>query len=152
MSEFLKKTGFTFLSKDDRACAVRLLPRWDDIDAWRASLPPARQGKLNNPREVEREFYEHRGKIGDPEAKKPRPKGSGNPSRPTWLEQMEALEEQVLMAQERAERAERESEYFTALAQEIAKQAKLDDDDVAEIRAKVRAAHEAEQADYEEAE
>ena len=65
---------------------------------------------------------------------------------------MEALEEQVLMADERAERAERESEYFAAMAQEIAKQAKLDDDDVAEIRAKVRAAHEAEQADYEEAE
>jgi hypothetical protein len=48
------------------------------------------------------------------------------------------------MANERAERAERESAYFAEMMQAIAKQAKLDDDAVAEIRAKVRAAHEAE--------
>ena len=40
-------------------------------------------------------------------------------------------------------KAER-SEYFAEMMQAIAKRAKLDDDDVAEIRAKVRAAHEAE--------
>ena len=57
---------------------------------------------------------------------------------------MEALAEQLEMANERAERAERESEYFAELMQAIAKRAKLDDDDVAEIRAKVRAAHEGE--------
>jgi hypothetical protein len=46
------------------------------------------------------------------------------------------------MANERVERAERESEYFAAMMQAIATRAKLDDDDIAEIRAKVRAAHE----------
>jgi hypothetical protein len=126
---------------------VRLLPRWDDIDAWRTSLPGDRQGKLNNPREVEREYNEHRKKIGDPDPKKPRPKGGGGPKKPTWLEQMEALEGQVLLAQERAER---ESEYFAAMAQEVAKAAKMDDDDVAELRARVRAKHEAEQDDDED--
>ena len=58
---------------------------------------------------------------------------------------------QGLLADERIERAERESAYFAAMAQEIAKQAKLNDDVVSEIRAKVRAAHEAEeQADPEQ--
>ena len=52
MSEFLRKTGFTFLNKDDRAKAVWLLPRWDEIDDWRSSLSPSRQQHLNNPREV----------------------------------------------------------------------------------------------------
>ena len=47
------------------------------------------------------------------------------------------------MAKERAERAERESEYFAAMMQAVAERAKLNEDDVAEIRAKVRAAHEA---------
>jgi hypothetical protein len=45
------------------------------------------------------------------------------------------------MAEERAERAERESAYFAEMMQAIAKRARLDDDAVAEIRAKVRAAH-----------
>jgi hypothetical protein len=54
---------------------------------------------------------------------------------------MEALAEQVEMANERADRAERESAYFAEMMQALAEQ--LDDDDaVAEIRAKVRAAHE----------
>ena len=56
MSVFLKRTGFIHLSKDDRACALRLLPHWDTIDAWRATLPPARQQTLNNPREVDRAY------------------------------------------------------------------------------------------------
>jgi hypothetical protein len=48
------------------------------------------------------------------------------------------------MLNERAEEAERQSEYFAEMMQAIADHAKLDDDAVAEIRAKVRAAHEAE--------
>ena len=48
------------------------------------------------------------------------------------------------MAQERAERAERESEYFAAMVQDVAARAKLDEHAVAEVRAKVRPAHEAE--------
>lgn len=57
---------------------------------------------------------------------------------------MEVLELQVLMARERAERAEPESECFAAMMDEIAKAAKLSDDAVSEIRAKVRAVREAE--------
>ena len=56
MSNFLKGTGFAFLNKDDRAAAVRLLACWDEIDAWRSSLPDSRQKALNNPREVERAY------------------------------------------------------------------------------------------------
>jgi predicted nucleic acid-binding Zn-ribbon protein len=62
----------------------------------------------------------------------------------TLLDQYVALQEQVELLTEQRDRAEREIEYFAALAQTIAKQAKLNEDDVAEIRAKVRAAHEAE--------
>jgi hypothetical protein len=43
MGEFLRRTGFIFLNKDDRAAAVRILPRWDEIDSWRSSLPRGRQ-------------------------------------------------------------------------------------------------------------
>ena len=56
MHDFLKRTGFCFLNKDDRAAAVRLLPHWDEIDGWRSSLPNSRQQALNNPREVERAY------------------------------------------------------------------------------------------------
>ena len=139
MSDFLKGTGFQFLNKDDRAAAVRLLARGDEIDDWRSSLSPSRQQALNNPREVEREYSEHRKKLGAPSAKK-RSAAKRRPF-PSWLEQMAALEEQLLMAQERAERAEQEAEYFAAMMDAVAKAGKLDDDAVAEIRAKVRAAH-----------
>ena len=139
MSDFLKGTGFQFLNKDDRAAAVRLLARWDEIDNWRSSLSPSRQQALNNPREVEREYSEHRKKLGAPSAKK-RPAAKRRQF-PSWLEQMAALEEQLLMAQERAERAEQEAEYFAAMMDAVAVAGKLDADAVAEIRAKVRAAH-----------
>jgi lipid II:glycine glycyltransferase (peptidoglycan interpeptide bridge formation enzyme) len=56
---------------------------------------------------------------------------------------MEALAEQLQMAEERAERAERESAYFAEMMQALAEQLN-DDDAVAAIRAKVRAAHEGE--------
>ena len=52
-----------------------------------------------------------------------------------------ALQEQVEVLTEQRDRAEREIEYFAAMAETIAKQAKLSDDDMAEIRAKVRASH-----------
>jgi hypothetical protein len=141
MSDFLRNTGFTFLNKDDRAAAVRLLSRWDEIDAWRASLPNNQQQALNNPREVWAAYLKHRRELGDPEAKD-RPEIRKHRQFPSLLEQMQALAEQLEMANERAERAEREREYFASMMQEIAKSAKLDDDMVAQIRAKVRAAHE----------
>jgi uncharacterized protein (UPF0335 family) len=84
-----------------------------------------------------------RRELGDPDAK-PRPVARKHRQFPSLLEQVTALAEQLEMANERIERAERESAYFAALMQEVAKQAKMDDDDMAEIRAKVRAAHEAE--------
>jgi hypothetical protein len=43
-------------------------------------------------------------------------------------------------SKDRAERAQRESEYFAAMADEVAGQAKLDDDVVAGICTRVRAA------------
>ena len=52
MSEFLRVTGFDALNKDDIAAAMRCLPAWDAIDLWRATLPPVRRVKLNNPRQV----------------------------------------------------------------------------------------------------
>jgi hypothetical protein len=57
---------------------------------------------------------------------------------------MEALAEQLEMAEARAERAERESTYFAEMMTAVAEQAGFDDDQVAAIRAKVRAAHESE--------
>lgn len=143
MGEFLRSTGFIFLNKDDRAAAVRLLSRWDEIDAWRSSLPHNRQAALNNPRETWAAYLEHRRELGDPEARS-RPTGRMQRQFPSLLEQYEALAEQLELANERAERAERESEYFAAMMQAVAERADLDEDAVAEIRAKVRAAHEAE--------
>jgi uncharacterized protein (UPF0335 family) len=62
---------------------------------------------------------------------------------PSWIEQMEALAEQLAMAVERAERAERESAYFASMMDEVAKAAKMSDDDVSAICKRVRASHEA---------
>src|SRR3954471_11834916 len=39
MSRFLRSSGFSFLNKADRTVAVRLLPLWEEIDAWRSGLP-----------------------------------------------------------------------------------------------------------------
>src|SRR4051812_34548590 len=86
MTEFLRKTGFIFLNKDDRAAAVRMLPHWDEIDDWRESLSPQRQHALNNPREVQRAYDEDRRAIGDPDVKA-RPRGRSKREFPTWLEQ-----------------------------------------------------------------
>jgi hypothetical protein len=144
MSEFLRNTGFIFLNKDDRAAAVRLLPHWDEIDAWRSSLALSRQQALDNPRDTCAAYVSHRRELGDPEATS-RP-GVCHLHRPlpSLLEQMEALAEQREMANERAARAERESDYFAAMMRTVAERAELDEDDVAQIRAKVRAARAAE--------
>jgi hypothetical protein len=53
------------------------------------------------------------------------------------LEQMTALAEQLEMAQQRADRAERETEYFAAMMEELRVAGDLDDDVVAEIRPRV---------------
>ncbi len=47
------------------------------------------------------------------------------------------------MAEEHAERAERESAYFVSMMDEVAKAAKMSDDNVSAIRKRVRASHEA---------
>jgi hypothetical protein len=52
MSEFLRVTGFDALNPDDLACMMRLLSDSEKIDAWRATLPPARRERLNNPRQI----------------------------------------------------------------------------------------------------
>jgi hypothetical protein len=110
-----------------------------------ASLSPNRQQHLNNSRETWAAYLEDRRKLGDPEAK-PRPAGRHHRQFPSLLEQIEALAEQLELANERAER---ESAYFWELMQEVAARAKLDEDDIAEIRAKVRAAHAAGDSDAE---
>ena len=144
MTDFLRNTGFIFLNKDDRAAAVRLLPKWDEIDAWRASRSNSQQQALNNPREVWTAYLKHRRELGDPEAKE-RPDVRTHRKFPSWLEQMQALAEQLELAHERAEHAESESKYFADLLEAVRKEAQLDEDVVAELRAKVRAAHEAEE-------
>jgi exonuclease VII small subunit len=104
------------------------------------ALDSPRQKALNNPRETYAAWLEHRRDIGDPEAKnRPAPR-SGRQKLPSLLEQVVALEEQIVMLEESLEEAERSRAYFAEMMQAIAKEAKLDDDAVAEIRAKVRAA------------
>ena len=48
------------------------------------------------------------------------------------------------MAHEQRDLADRRADYFADMAYTIAKQAKLSEDEMSEIRAKVRAEHEAE--------
>ena len=139
MGEFLRKTGFIFINKYDRSIAVRMLPRWDEIDAWRNTCRPSRQSPhLNNPKDIWEAFLEHRKKLGDPEAKE-RVGGGYKRKLPTIMEQMEALEEALQAAHERAERAQREADYFADLMNMIAKRAHMSDDEIARIRAEVRA-------------
>ncbi|MDN3274754.1 hypothetical protein QWJ07_10895 [Frankia sp. RB7] len=139
-SEFLKKSGLAFINHNDRAAAVRLLPYWDEIDDWRSSLTPQQRQRLNNPREVWDTYIKHRRELGDPVASRP-PMRRQKKSREgvTLLDQYVALEAQVELLTEQRDRAEREIEYFAAMAATIAKQAKLSDDEMAKIRTKVRA-------------
>ena len=88
------------------------------------------------------QYSEHRRTIGDPDAKAA-PAKRKHRQFPSWIEQMEALAEQLAMAVERAERAERESAYLASMMDEVAKAAKMSDDDVSAICKRVRASHEA---------
>jgi len=85
------------------------------------------------------QYSEHRRTIGDPDAKAA-PAKRKHRQFPSWIEQMEALAEQLAMA---VERAERESAYFASMMDEVAKAAKMSDDDVSAICKRVRASHEA---------
>ena len=146
-SEFLKKSGLAFINHNDRAQALRLLPYWDEIDAWRSSLTPQQRQRLNNPREVWDTYVEHRRKLGDPDMgtvhRSAAQQASGQVDGAG--RSIEALQGQVEALTEQRDRAEREIEYFAAMAETIAKQAKLSDDDMAEIRTKVRAEYDSEQ-------
>jgi hypothetical protein len=142
MSQFLRKTGFIFLNKYDRSTAVRMLPHWDEIDAWRSSLSPSRQGHLNNPKDIWEAYLEHRRKLGDPEAKE-RAGGGFKRKLPSVMEQMEALQQALDAAEERRDRAEAEANFFSQLADEVAARANMSDTEVARIRAEVRAKREA---------
>jgi hypothetical protein len=79
----------------------------DEIDAWRGSLPHHQQQRLNNPRETWAAYLEHRKALGDPEAKI-RPTPRRHRQFPTLLDQLQALFEQLELANERVERAARE--------------------------------------------
>jgi hypothetical protein len=141
MTDFLRRTGFTFLNKDDRAAAVRLLPLWEEIDAWRSTLPHGQQRRLNNPREVAREFEER--DNAQTSRGKPMPSTRHHRKLPTPTEQFLAMAMEVELANERAERAEREAEYFSGMMDAIALRARLSDDTIAEIRTRVRAEQQA---------
>jgi hypothetical protein len=139
MGEFLRKTGLIFVNKYDRSCAVRMLDFWEDVEAWRTSLSESRRRALNNPTDIWREYH------GDMTA---RPDGSvawtprtGGKKRafPSMLEQMEALAEALQAAEEQRDRAEQEADFFKEMMEETAIRAKFSANEVADIRAKVRA-------------
>jgi hypothetical protein len=115
-SDFLNKSGLVFINHNDRAAALRLLPYWDEIDAWRATLTPQQRRRLNNPREVWDIYVEHRRALGDPDVASRAPVRSKRRQGVTLLDQYVALQEQVELLTEQRDRAEREIEYFAALA------------------------------------
>jgi hypothetical protein len=136
-SQFLRKSGLGFLNHNDRAAVLRLLPYWDEIDAWRDTLTPQERQRLNNPREVWDTYLRHRRKLGDPVANRA-PIRRKRREGVTLLEQYVALREQLEQAEERRDAAEKQAEYFASMMEAVRKQAKLTDDDMAKIRAKVR--------------
>jgi hypothetical protein len=137
MGKFLRGTGFGFLNKADYTVAVRMLSDWDEIDTWRAELPPHRQRALNNPREVWAAFTADQ--RTDRSAFKPRRTIEyRHRSFPSTLEQMHALEEARELAEERAEQAERDAEYYAAMFLEVAEAAGMSEADIDRIRIKVR--------------
>jgi hypothetical protein len=141
MTEFLRRTGFIFLNKNDRAAAVRMLPQWDEIGTFRSSLSPGQQRNLNNPREVEAAFKDRKG--ASTTAGKPRHGEKQRRKLPTPTETYLAMVMELELANERRERAEREAEYFASMADEFAKRGRLSPETMAEIRTKVRAELEA---------
>jgi hypothetical protein len=140
MAKFLRRTGFIFLNKNDRAAAVRMLPYWDRIDAWRTGLSPSRKAALNNPREVWRVYVDEQ---GDPETKPLDP----HPTRrhrqfPNMIEQLEALQGALDAAEEQRDRAEAQADYFSEMFDSVARKAKLTQAEIAAIRAEARAKRE----------
>ena len=142
MGQFLRKTGFIFLNKYDRSCAVRMLDFWEDVEAWRATLSDSRRRALNGPTDIWREYH------GDMTA---RPDGSvawtprtGAKKRafPSMLEQVTTLMEALQAAEEQRDRAEQEADFFKEMMEETAARAKFSDEKMADIRAKVRASRE----------
>ena len=61
---------------------------------------------------------------------------------PVQLEQMEALQEALDAPEERRDRAEAETSFFSQLADEVAGRAKMSKEEIAAIRAEVRAKRE----------
>jgi hypothetical protein len=135
MTPFLRKTGFIFLNKNDTACVVRMLPEWDDIDAWRASLPLSQQRGLNNPREVWDAYDKREDK---PAAGKPRHGEKQRRKMPTPREQYLAMCIELELAQERLVRAERETEFLAVMVAELAKRGRLSEETMAEVRTLAR--------------
>jgi hypothetical protein len=137
MTDFLRKTGFMFLNKDDRACAVRLLPDWDEINEWRKSLSPGQQRGLNNPREVEAAFKD---RETAPVAGKPRHPGERYKRKlPTPTEQFIAMAMQVELAEEARDRAEHHAEYLARLLDQVVARGRFSEETIAQMRARVRA-------------
>jgi hypothetical protein len=141
MGQFLRKTGLIFINKYDRSCAVRMLDFWEDVEAWRATLSESRRRALNSPTDVWREYH---GDMTAPKNGEPWIPRTGAKKRafPSMLEQMQALQEALDAAEERRDRAESEANFFTELADEVAKRAKMGEEEIAAIRAEVRAKRE----------
>ena len=141
MGQFLRKTGFIFINKYDRSCAVRMLDFWEDVEAWRASLTESRRKALNSPTDVWREYHgDMTARPGGP-AWTPRT-GAKRRAFPSYLEQMEALQAALDAAEERRDAAEAEADFFSQLADEVAGRAKMSKEEIAAIRAEVRAKRE----------
>ena len=87
-------------------------------------------------------YIEERRALGDPTAK-PRPATRTRRQFPSLLEQLGGARRAARDGEQRAAQAERESEYFKAMMDTVAARARLDEDAVAEIRVRVRAAYEA---------
>jgi hypothetical protein len=140
MGQFLRKSGFIFINKADRSLVVRMLNIWDELETWRTSLSASRRAALNNPKDIW--YAYHKDLEAQPSAPwKPRT-GAKKRAFPSVLEQMEALQEALDAAEERRDRAEREADYFAEMADEIAERAHMSQDEVAAIRAAVRAKRE----------
>ena len=138
MGQFLRKTGFIFLNKYDRSCAVRMLDFWEDVEAWRATLSDSRRRALNGPTDIWREYH---GDMTAPKDGKPWIPRTGAKKRafPSLLEQMEALAAALQAAEEQRDRAEQEADFFKEMMEETATRAKMSEAEVAAIRAEVRA-------------
>ena len=140
MGQFLRKSGLIFINKADRSLIVRMLNIWDELEAWRSNLSDSRRAALNNPKDIW--YAYHKDLEAQPSAPwKPRT-GARKRAFPSWLEQMQALQEALDDAVERRDRAETEADFFSQLADEVADRAKMSKKEIAAIRAEVRAKRE----------